>query len=288
MFNTVKTVGIVALTAAMAGSVGCSSDSAGAAQLQIVGSDLNSVANSFVQPTDPASAGGGRDQTLQFGDILRGTTDEDLLLGGLGIDILFGEAGPDILVGGSEHFNPNNRDRAFGGSGADVFIWSPGDGSDFFDGGSGDDAVVFGLLGEVQEDGNVEFKVSNDQLAGAVFIDPTTDAPMVDVTNSPGFCPIIDGSSSADAQSELDALGLDHLVQFVIRGIRNAFEAGEQSDDNGLRVTLHLTDVEVLVCTSRNGGEIEIFDLTTSPATKIGIDAIANDTLRAQLERLVF
>ena len=286
--KTTAMVATLGLTAILAGGSGCSSDSAGAAQLTIVGNDRNSAANAFVQPSDDAESGGGRDQTLQFGDVLRGTDSSDLLIGGLGIDILFGEGGPDVLIGGTEHFNPNNRDRAFGGSGSDIFIWSPGDGSDFFDGGSGIDAVVFGLLGEVQDDGNVEFKVSNDQVSGDVFIDPSTDTPAVDVTNSPGFCPIIDASSSSDAQTELDSLGLTHLVQFVIRGIRNAFNAGEQSDDNGLRVTLHLDAVEVLVCASEAGGEILTLDLTTSPPTEISIDSIDDETLRTELQKIVF
>jgi len=57
-------------------------------------------------------------------------------------------------------------------------------------------------------------------------------------------------------------LDLDHLVRFSIRGFRDSFEAGAHSDDNGLRVTLHLKDVEVLVCTDRHGGAIEVLDLT--------------------------
>ncbi len=288
MKREIQTAGAIISAIALVGSIGCSSDSAAAREAAVVGNDRNSVANAFVQPVGQAESGNDRDQTLQFGDVLRGSGGEDTLIGSLGIDVLFGEAGDDILVGGTEHFNPNNRDRAFGGGGDDVFIWAPGDGSDFFDGGPGTDAVVFGLLGESQPDGNVEFKVSNDQVAGEVFIDPVTETPVVDVTNSPGFCPIIDASTSEDAAAELDSIGLSHLVQFVIRGIRDAFEAGEREDDSGLRVTLHLTDVEVLVCADRDGGDILIFDLTTAPATEISIDAVESAALRAQLERIVF
>ncbi|MCP5116410.1 MAG: hypothetical protein GY953_36735 [bacterium] len=99
-----------------------------------IGADNNSVNNPFVQPPDPALSGGGRDQTMQFGDVLTGTSLTDLLIGRLGVDLLFGRSGADVIVGGTEHFNPQNRDRAFGGPGQDAFRWSPGDGSDRFDG----------------------------------------------------------------------------------------------------------------------------------------------------------
>ena len=101
----------------------------------IIGADNNSAENAFVQPQDPALAGGDRDQSLQFGDLLIGTPQDDLIIGGLGIDGLVGDWGNDVLLGGIEHFNPHNRDRALGGYGYDVFIWKPGDGSDQFWGG---------------------------------------------------------------------------------------------------------------------------------------------------------
>ena len=233
-----------------------------------IGSDLNSALNPFVQPQDSAQSGGGRDQTLQFGDVLEGTGYENLLIGRLGTDLLFGGPRNDVLVGGTEHFNPSNRDRAFGGRGQDVFLWSPGDGSDLFEGGGGVDAVVFGLIGEL-ENGQVQFRVSTDQQAGDVYIDPITGLPQIDVTNSPGFCEIIDPSSSHEAGDELEDLGLDHLVRFFIRSVADDFENGVQDTDNGLRVTLHLKDVEVLVCTDRDGGFIEAYNLTVSPPQPI-------------------
>ncbi len=244
----------------------------------LIGSDANSTANPFVQPQDPALAGGGRDQTQQFGDVLRGDGDpsgdlDDVLIGRLGTDVLMGGLDDDVLVGGTEHFNPQNRDRAFGEEGDDIFLWSPGDGSDYFNGGPGTDTLVFGLMGEV-ENGQTVFRVSTDQLPGDVFIDPSTGLPQMDVTNSPGFCEVIDDSTAPGAAAELDALGLDHLVQFSIRGVRDAFEAGQQTTDNGLRVTLHLKDVEVLICTGRNGGVVEAFLLTTSPPTPLPVASV--------------
>lgn len=230
----------------------------------IIGGDLNSSDNPFVQPQDPALSGGGRDQSQQFGDVLSGTSEDDLVIGRLGVDFIQGFAGDDVLVGGTEHFNPANRDRAFGGTGSDIFLWSPGDGSDFFDGGPGIDVVVFGLMGELDDMGNLGFGVSMDMQAGDVFIDPVTGLPLMDVPASPGFCEVIDESSSPEAAAELAALGVDELVQFFIRGIANSF-GSTQNDDNGLRVTLHLKDVEALVCTNRDGGLIEVVNLTVSP-----------------------
>ena len=243
-----------------------------------LGSDANSAANALVQPQDPALSGGGRDQSQLSGDVLRGDEDpagnmDDLLIGRRGPDVLMGGAADDVLVGGTEHFGPNNRDRAFGGDGQDIFLWSPGDGSDFFDGGDGIDVVVFGLMGEV-ENGQTVFRVSMDQLAGDVFVDSATGLPQMDVTNSPGFCEIIDGSTDATSAAELDALDLDHLVRFSIRGIRDSFEAGQQTTDNGVRVTLSLRDVEVVVCTGRNGGVIEAYNLTTSPPTLLPLGQV--------------
>ena len=252
----------------------------------IQGLDNNSARNPFVQPQDPALAGGGRDQSLEFGDVLFGTWQDDVINGRLGPDVIAGGGRDDVLLGGVEHFTANNRDRAFGGSGSDMFIWKPGDGSDFFDGGRHQDAVVFGVTGELV-DGAAEFQVVNNGMAGELFIDPHPQLPQVDVTHSPGFCEIIDASSSVDAAEELAQLGIEHLVRFSIRGVRDAFEAGEQSIDNGLRVTLHLKDVEVLVCTSRHGGEIEIFDLTVSPAQPISTRHLKR-SLQKRLNDIVF
>lgn len=241
-----------------------------------VGSDANSANNPFIQSPDPALSGGGRDQTLKFGDVLRGDTGaslDDVLLGRLGVDVLFGGLGDDVLVGGSEHFNPENRDRAFGEAGNDVFLWSPGDGNDFFDGGEGIDTVVFGLLGEL-EAGQLVFRVATDQLAGDVFIDPLDGLPRMNVSGSPGFCEVIDASSSATAAAELAALDVEHLVKFFLRGVNNAFLTGQQATDNGLRVTLYLRDVEVLVCTSPSGGVMEAFNLTVSPPQPLPIQSV--------------
>ena len=58
-----------------------------------IGADNNSVENSFIQPQDPALSGGGRDQTMQFADILFGSYYDDLLA-----DYANGAGGADYVV----------------------------------------------------------------------------------------------------------------------------------------------------------------------------------------------
>lgn len=249
----------------------------------LIGSDVSNADNPFIQPQDPALSGGGRDQTQQFSDILSGGNKPDVLIGRLGVDVMFGGRGADVLIGGTEHFNPQNRDKAFGGRGNDAFLWSPGDGSDFFDGGRGQDTVVLGLMGELDAQGDLFFGVTTDQQAGNVFIDPNTNLPVMDLVNSPGFCRVIDSSSSCHAAAQLEELGVDHLVQFVIRGLAQSFADGTQNTDNGLRVTLSLKNVEYLVCTSEAGGEIEVLDLTVSPPA-----LVSASNLPARVATIVF
>jgi hypothetical protein len=249
------------------------------ADLQI-GADNNNVDNPFVQPEDPALSGGGRDQTLDDGDSLLGGRKADIQIGLLGIDVIDGDRGNDVQIGGPDP-GGNNADRAFGGPGSDVFLWQPGDGSDFFDGGSQADAVAFGnIVLDEPEDPNDP----NERPLPA--IDPHTGLPAIDVTNVGGFCEVIDGYEPDDAAA-LEELGLDHLVKFFARGTADAFEAGDQNEDNGLRVTLHLVGVEYAVCAVREGGAIEVFDLRVSPPAVIGIDEVGSRRLRKQLRDIV-
>lgn len=236
----------------------------------IIGRDANSALNPFVQPQDKALSGGGRDQSQKFHDLLFGDVyGPSIVIGRLGADLIIGGPSIDVIVGGPEHFNPANRDKAFGLDGDDVFLWAPGDGSDRFDGGSGLDTVVFGLIGEKDEKGNTVFKVSNDQKAGEVALDGYLGLPRMNVSGSPGFCQVIDRSSSANAGQELQKIDADHLVRFFIRAVNQSFKNGQQKDDNGLRVTLTLKDVEFLVCTNEEGGKIAAFDLRTSPPRSV-------------------
>ena len=246
----------------------------------IIGGDVNTTDNPLVQPTDPALAGGGKNQSLNFGDVVMGSYGNDILIGGLGIDTLLGKTGHDILIGGTEDFNPENRDRAFGGKGQDAFIWAPGDGSDYFNGGPGTDVIIFGKLAEKNGADSPKFTVEKDKNFDGIFLDPTTGLPLADVTGSPGFCTILDKSNQDP--KELAKIGVDHLVRFSLRGKANEFDAGTQKEDNGLRVSLHLKNVEYVVCTPRSGGEIEVLDIRVQPAVKASLS-----DLPARIQKLI-
>lgn len=253
-----------------------------------VGSDLNRQSSSFLS-LNPGGPGSSPNQSLRAGDVVRGQhQQDDLLVGGLGVDVLLGYSGDDILIGGTEDFNSSvdgdgqgadNRDRAFGHEGDDVFIWAPGDGSDYFNGGDGTDVLILGVLGE-QRDANDEtegapfFNVSPPSQLGSqdfdgIFVDENY-RPTVSVSGSPGFCSLIDAVAEAD---NLEALKLDQIVRFTLRGLANSFDAGEQSNDDGLRVALSTKNVEYLVCAQRvvteNGGENNIEVLDISAATPV-------------------
>lgn len=259
------------------------------------GNDANTGSNPLLS-LNPAGPGGSPNQSLRGGDVLQGAETDDVLIGGLGVDILMGEAGDDVLIGGTEDFNSNvdgdgrgsdNRDRAFGGTGDDAFIWAPGDGSDFFDGGPGTDVVIFGVLGEQQDsdgstDGAPFFNVNPPSADGSqdfdgIFLDADTNRPTVRASASPGFCSVLDAGTNA---AELDTLSLDHLIRFSLRSIANDFDAGVRSDDDGLRVAVSLRNTEFVVCTRRDmiddGGidNIEILDLTTTPPTAVPLSSL--------------
>jgi hypothetical protein len=235
-----------------------------------IGNDRNSAENAVVQPQEKPLSGNGIDQTMQFGDVLEGSDFDDVLIGGLGIDVMLAGSGDDVMIGGPERGNPQNRDRAFGGNGDDIFIWAPGDGSDLFHGGRGKDTVILGQI--LQRQGDLPtFTPPGDQKAGDVVLDENSNLPTVDVRRMGGFCQIVDRSAGPEVAAELDSLGITHLVKFFGRGPANSFASGTQTTDNGLRVTLHLKDVEQMVCNSRDGGQIETFDLTVSPAAPVSL-----------------
>ena len=108
-----------AMTVGFAGDASAGGDKRNRIAKIQIGLDNNALDNPFVQPQDTALSGGGRDQTLQFGDVIEGSRRDDLQIGLLGTDVLLGNRGNDVLMGGIEHFNPINRDRAFGGPGND-------------------------------------------------------------------------------------------------------------------------------------------------------------------------
>jgi hypothetical protein len=254
-----------------------------------IGTDLSTKANALLAENS-GGPGGSKNQSLRAGDILQGDENDDLLIGGLGVDILLGDSGDDILIGGTEDFNSSvdgddkgadNRDRAFGQDGDDLFVWAPGDGSDFFDGGDGIDVVVFGILGELKNaDGttegapffNVNAKGEGSQDFDGIYLD-AYNQPQIRVSNTPGFCSLVNTQTYAD---ELAILDIDQIVRFSLRGIANAFDAGDRLDDDGLRVAVSLKNTEFVVCTQRdfdaeNGLEnVEVLDIRS------GVPVLAN------------
>ncbi len=247
----------------------------------ITGNDLNTRAHRLLAD-NPGGPAGATNQSLRATDVLYGTPGDDLIIGGLGADVLVGGEGDDILIGGTEDFNASvdgdnrgadNRDRAFGGAGNDTFIWAPGDGSDFFDGGEGIDVVIFGVIGEQKNAagetaGAPFFAVNAAGTPGSndfdgIFVD-AYHQPTVKVSDSPGFCSLVDRAAHASA---LEALGIDQIVRFSLRSIANQFDAGARTDDDGLRVSVSLKNTEFLVCTRRDMtsdgalANVEVLDL---------------------------
>ncbi len=236
-------------------------------RIVLQGNDRNNIGSPLVS-LNPQGPGGSPNQSLRSGDILEGGPEDNIIIGGLGVDVMIGGEGDDVIIGGTEDFNSNvdgdgngsdNRDKAFGGRGSDLFIWTPGDGSDFYDGGAGVDVIAFGIVGEELDNdssttGAPFFNVSPPGTDGSqnfdgIFLDPITTLPTLSVSTSPGFCTVLSQSTNP---TELTALALDNLVRFSIRGVANPFDAQTQNADDGLRVSLSLRNVEYVVCTKRD------------------------------------
>ena len=193
----------------------------------VIGRDDDNQNNPLIQP-----AGTAANQSLNNADVLLGGSGDDVLIGKLGSDTLLGGRGDDILVGGTEQFQAPNSDVLLGDEGDDVSIWAPGDGSDAFLGGPGLDAQVFGVI---DRDAN-----NVPTLTGRARGYPQ-GVPTANVTGQPGFCTL--------ERLEDSALGYQFLVRFFVRATGN------------LAVTIRLTDVEQVFCTSQAGGQITYADL---------------------------
>lgn len=99
-----------------------------------IGLDDDSTADPVIQPPGTAT-----DQSTRKADTIAGGEKDDVLVGRLGPDVLIVGPGNDVIVGGAEAGSDTTAfpafDQAIGGSGDDVFIWAPGDGSDAYSGG---------------------------------------------------------------------------------------------------------------------------------------------------------
>lgn len=195
----------------------------------LIGADDDNEDNPTIQIPGTAA-----NQSLNNTDILSGGEGRDVLIGLLGSDVLDGGTGDDIMIGGPEAFVAPNKDVAMGGSGNDLFIWAPGDGSDAFLGGEGDyDAMVFGII-DRDEDGVPLITDSARR--------PRTGIPTANTSGLPGFCRL-------ERASRRDT-GFDYLVRFFTRA------------DGVLRVTVRQRDVEQVFCANEAGDSITYIDLT--------------------------
>ena len=131
----------------------------------------------------------------------------------------------------------------FGGHGNDVNLWAPGDGSEAFDGGPGLDAIIFGATereGVAEPSTGVRLPTLLFGVAG--FPQGIITA---DVSGLGNFCSIEASPST----------GYQFLVRFRSAATGNII------------VTVRVTDVEQVFCTSQSGGSIAFADLTVpSPA----------------------
>jgi hypothetical protein len=193
----------------------------------LIGRDDDNISNPPIQP-----AGVAANQSLNNADVLNGAGGNDVLLGLLGSDVLRGGFGNDILVGGPEGGSSfPNSDIMYGDQDNDVAIWAPGDGSDAFLGGTGFDALVFGVTDRANG-----VPTLTGQAHGFPFGIPTAN-----VSGQGGFCTL----ERADPSS-----GYEWLVRFFVRATGN------------LAVTVRVADVEQVFCTSQAGGQITYADLT--------------------------
>lgn len=196
----------------------------------LFGLDDDNQTNTQIQPP------GAVNQSLDNADIMEGGNGDDVLVGLGGSDVMLGGKGNDILVGGTEQGVTPNSDTMIGGDGNDIALWRAGDGSESFIGGRGVDALIFG---------NIDRDASNIPI-----ISPTTGRhaktgiPTADVTHQGGWCEL-------ERVQDPDA-GYQFLVRFIVRATGK------------LAVTLRTVDVEQVYCTSVEGGEITVADLTAT------------------------
>ena len=140
-----------------------------------------------------------------------------------GSDVIESGAAADILVGGVERAQSPNSDVLSSGSGDDVNIWAPGDGSDAYLGGSGWDTHI-----------SAPIVLDGEQVA--LFDSGYRQVPHVSIDAKPQF--------TCTVERVPDELGLnfDYITRFLANG--------------NLAVTIRLQDVEQVLCPSPNAGKV--------------------------------
>ena len=197
----------------------------------LVGADNDNATNTAIQ--DPAVTA---KQHLDNTDLLRGGDGRDLLIGRTGDDVLLGENSGDILIGGLEGGTAPipNSDVILGGSGDDINIWAPGDGSDLFDGEVGNDTII---LSQVVNTAN---EVTQFDFNGR-------KVPHVTIDNRPQF------SCTIERSPAIDGLNVDEVVRFFAGG--------------NLAVTIRLLGTEQVLCPSPNVGMVNVANVAAGQDT---------------------
>jgi hypothetical protein len=201
----------------------------------VIGADDDNQANTAIQ------AGAAANQSLNRTDLLDGGRGNDVLFGLNGNDVIDGGPGDDIILGGPDGGaapgGPPNSDIMFGGPGNDVNLWAPGDGSEAFVGGPGLDAIIFGATDrDAVPDPSTGVRLPTLFFGVSGFPQGVTTA---DVSGLSNFC-TVEASPSP---------GYDYLVRFRSTATRN------------IVVTVRVTDVEQVFCTSEDGAAIAFADL---------------------------
>jgi hypothetical protein len=208
----------------------------------LIGVDDDNQANPLIQ------AGAVANQSLNRTDVLEGGPGNDVMFGLNGNDVMDGGPGDDIILGGPDGGpapgGPPNSDIMFGGPGNDVNVWAPGDGSEAFIGGPGTDALIFGATDREA----VADPATGVRLPTLFFGVPAfpQGIPTADVSGQGNVFCTVEPSPSP---------GYHHLVRFRSAATSNII------------VTVRVTDVEQIFCTSQSGASIAFVDLTVpSPA----------------------
>ena len=149
---------------------------------------------------------------------------------------------PDIILGGPDGGTapggPPNSDIMFGGPGNDVNLWAPGDGSEAFIGGPGLDAIVFGATDrEAVPDPKTGVRLPTLTFGVAGF---PQGIPTANVSGLSQHCTV-------------ERAGPIHYFDYLVR-----FRCGGRQ----IVVTVRVSEVEQVSCSSQEGAGIAFADLT--------------------------
>ena len=188
-----------------------------------------------------------------------GQGDDDTLLGGSGAELLLGGAQDDLVDG--------NRGNDIGilGTGADTFVWDPGDGSDTVEGEGGTDVLVFNGSGANE---NFDFSANGPRLrffrdVGNITMD-TDGVERVD----------LEALGGADSTVVNDLAGTDvDLANIDLEGVLGGGLGDGQPDT----ITVNGSNARDDVRVRADGSIVDVTGLV--PRVRIARSEAANDRL---------